>query len=167
VSVNSVLVHGVQRTTASLVESLITPLTHAATLNDLADRMDIFHRTVSQLDVFKSVEVTLNKGTSSDTTSVPVDVVVRVKEKKFRLNTGTEWRQNEVTMNAGGTLFNLFGRGEKLEGKLAVGAETQSPFSITLSKPLSHDPSRSSVHPSTRTFTVCSVPGLTRRAPPV
>ena len=58
--------------------------------------------TLERLDIFKEINMYLSPDESPSPQegerTVPVNLLLKVKEKKYRLSTGTEWRSNEVVM---------------------------------------------------------------------
>jgi outer membrane protein insertion porin family len=69
----------------------------------------------------------------------PVRLIIRVKQRRLTIKAGTELRNREVVSQASGTVYNIFGRAERLQASIAIGRHTYSPFSFQFTKPLSWD----------------------------
>lgn len=139
VNVSGVQFVGTTRTRLDVVEGAVQPCLEAKTFGELTEALSKTSRHLNRLELFKDMRFIIDQAEGDDSTII---VRVEVKEKAYQLRAGTEVQRNEVCFGAGAILYNLFGRGEKLDINTASGTSTAAPLSINLQKPLNGDPDK-------------------------
>ncbi|ETW75963.1 hypothetical protein HETIRDRAFT_461096 [Heterobasidion irregulare TC 32-1] len=136
----SVRVDGALHTRKTFLASLIdTYLPHdqpsnlASVLRTTREISHILQRT----DVFKSIDVKLERSRAALAGESDVDVIFTTQERgRFYVKTSTEVGNNEGSANATGRIRNAFGGAEVLEANVSVGTKTRRSFHATLSAPV-------------------------------
>lgn len=143
---------GLERTCYDVMQSAVDPCRQARTFGELTECLSRASRRLDQLELFKEMRFVIDKRedghgdmqaehqSENDRSEGQGDVLVRVevKEKKYKLNAGTNIRKNEVGFGLGGVFYNIFGRGERLDVQGAVGSQSATPISVSIDMEGSH-----------------------------
>lgn len=94
---------------------------------------------LSRLDIFKDMRFVIDRESEEGDNLI---VRVQVKECKYKLHAGTEVQKGQIGVGVGGTIYNVFGRAERLDVNAALGSQSATPLSVQFTKPISADPDR-------------------------
>lgn len=139
VTVVGVQFKGAERTKGDLLETIVQPCLKARTFGELTQALAIVGNQLGRLDIFKEMRFVIDRPDSEEDGLV---VRVEVKERKYRMHAGTEIQKNEVGFGAGATIYNIFGRAERLDVNAALGSQSATPLSLNVSKPVNGDPDK-------------------------
>ncbi|KAM0681873.1 sorting and assembly machinery component 50 [Mitosporidium daphniae] len=138
--IGKIRVTGADRTNHALLVELFDPLFQCKSVSEINEAISNIDGQMQAFEITKKpLSVSLEFSSSNRGPKVPVNLVVAVDEKSLTAKTGTEWRHNEITMNAGCSIHNVFGKGEKIDASFDLGKEYTSPFNFTFSKNLFFD----------------------------
>ncbi|PFH50483.1 hypothetical protein AMATHDRAFT_144908 [Amanita thiersii Skay4041] len=138
-SITSVRVEGASNTRQSFLASLINPILNkpATTLGQVIHTTRSISDVLNRTDIFKSVEVRLERSTHDLAHHSDLDLVFKTREHgRYFLNTSTELGNNEGSASATARVRNVFGGAEVFEANIAAGTKTKKSFRATLSLPL-------------------------------
>lgn len=138
-SIGLIEIKGLEKTKPDLIQPLISPCLAARTFGDLSQCLHSSMDKMQRLNIFKNLNVTLDKLDDAEDT---VKVTIDAEEKKLRLHVGTEVQKNDVAFSLKGQLFNLFGRAETLDASASIGEHTTAPLQLSFTKPLNGDPDK-------------------------
>ncbi|KAJ7138464.1 surface antigen-domain-containing protein [Mycena crocata] len=139
--ISSVRVEGAPHTRPSFLKFLIDPLIPPPSAeNDLQTALhtarritDVFNRS----DIFRTVDVKLERATAPLASVHDVDLVFTTKEKgRFFVKSSTEVGNNEGSASIVARLRNVFGGAETFEANLSLGTTTRKAFNATFAAPL-------------------------------
>ncbi|CAB4378074.1 unnamed protein product [Rhizophagus irregularis] len=139
--VHSFRIHGTQKTRQSLFESVVYSALQARTLGSIIDEVHLAADKLNRLDIFKHIDVFLDK--SSDPLAQPgaIDVILSTEEKsRFWIKTGTEIGNDAGSANISLNIRNVFGGAETLETYMSAGTQTSYVFEFCLAKPINGNP---------------------------
>jgi outer membrane protein insertion porin family len=89
--IHSFQIHGAKKTRRSLFESVIYPALQVRTLGSVIDEVHITADKLNRLDIFKHIDVLLDKSNDQFAQPEAIDVILSVEEKsRFWIKTGTE-----------------------------------------------------------------------------
>lgn len=119
---------GTERTKVDILEPTVQKCLQAKTFGELTLAMAETSNKLARLELFKDVRFIVDREPEGDN----VVVRVEVQERKYKVHVGTEIQKNEVGFGSGGTFFNMFGRGEKLDMNASIGAQSATPLSVPM-----------------------------------
>lgn len=140
IKVSKVHFTGTERTKTDVLQPAVQPCFQAETFGQLTQSLSQVSQNLARLEIFKDYRFVIDH--SGEEGDGGLLVRVEVTERKYKVHAGTEIQKNEVGLGMGGTLYNVFGRAEKLEAQAALGSKSATPLSITLTKPVSGHPDR-------------------------
>lgn len=118
---------GIERTKQDILEVAVERCLHVNTFGELTKALSSTSEQLSRLEIFKEMRFIIDR---ADKDGDQVIIRIEVKERKYKVHAGTEIQKNEVGFGAGGTFYNVFGRGEKLDINGAIGSQTATPLSV-------------------------------------
>ncbi len=133
---------GVQRTKQDLLNAIVAPCLQAKSFGDLTHTLSSVSSSFDQFDLFKEHRFIIDRVSPGGAGGLGKDeddrVVIRVdvKEKKFRLNAGTEIQRDGVGFGTGGVFYNVLGRGERVDVNASIGSHSSTPLSVNFRRPI-------------------------------
>ena len=132
--VRKVRIEGLERTKEDVIEHELQEAYNASTLEGVAVALHKASQELHSLGIFKTVHITMDaeRGCPAD----EVDVKVEVEERGvLRMKAGTFVENGEGGVEASGSLRNVFGGAETIEGSALFGTALSSNKGISLMKP--------------------------------
>lgn len=100
ISVHQVIFEGLERTKPGYLETALSgELKKSENLVELSESLNAAFKRLEGLNVFKEVSVLIDKAedaSTSDPESHPVKLVLKCKEKRFNIRTGTELQRRDI-----------------------------------------------------------------------
>jgi hypothetical protein len=130
---------GLNRTKENFIHFVLADCYYARDLQELSHRLNTAFQRLDRLNLFKDVAVVIDKAEGGKDDAEPfslfdrpheIRLLFKVKEKKWNIRTGTEFRRKDLVWNFGSVFFNLFGRAETLEIDTNLGANSATPFNV-------------------------------------
>lgn len=147
--IKKIEIDGISRSDKKFIYNHFAALLNTSgSLASLTDSIGAKCNALSQLQIIKDCSVSFEdfdgKVKDFSTQSTPVAIKIRIKEKKFKISTGTEIKKDgDLSIGGSASVFNVFGRGEILSVESSLGspsALTRSsfPISVVFTKPLEY-----------------------------
>jgi len=96
VSIGVIEIKGLKKTKQSLIQPLIQPCLTATTFGSLSACLQDSVERMQRLDIFKGINVTLDRLKDVTAAGHDVMVVIEAEEKKYRVHAGTEMKRNDI-----------------------------------------------------------------------
>lgn len=122
-------IEGTKKTHSDILTQHLAACFDATSLLDLSQRVEKAMAKIESLDIFKEIELEINPHPKYEN---ELELLLRVKEKRYKLHTGTEIDHEGMSWQFSGLLSNIFGRAESLEFNSKFGAESNTPFSVSI-----------------------------------
>ncbi|PJF19928.1 hypothetical protein PSACC_00256, partial [Paramicrosporidium saccamoebae] len=139
VTVTGVQFTGTERTRMDILEPVVQNCLKARTFGELTVALGETSSNLERLELFKEMRFVIDQDSHKKDGVV---VRVEVQERKYKIQAGTDIQKNGVGFGTGGTFYNVFGRGEKLDVVASMGTQSSTPLSINFSKPVNGNPER-------------------------
>lgn len=135
--VHDVIIKGNNKTKESLIESQIETLKSATSVQELLQAASVANARLQNLDIFDSVNITLDAGPSElpGTTNVVVEVVESKNPLTGDIGIFTKPEARSWSLEGSLKLKNLFGYGDLWDGSLSYGWDQASEISAGVSLP--------------------------------
>ncbi|KAJ7098370.1 surface antigen-domain-containing protein [Mycena epipterygia] len=139
--ISSVRVEGAPHTRPSFLRFLIDPLLPPPSAeNDLQTALHAARRisdVLNRADIFRTVDVKLERAKSPLASKHDVDLVFTTREKgRFFAKSSTEVGNNEGNASIIARVRNVFGGAETFEANLSLGTTTRKAFNASFTAPL-------------------------------
>lgn len=133
--------------TKDLILGFLSPIYSCQDMHCVFNHLKHVSDQLEDLNIIKDMDSHLvldpySNGDSDQNEPIRYDIKLSVRPKRLHLKAGTEIRQNEPMTYLGGTWYNIFGGGERINANMSYGTRTSSPFSMEFLKPLFLDPTR-------------------------
>ncbi|CAN4092746.1 unnamed protein product [Withania somnifera] len=137
IRVHDVIIQGNTKTKESLIEAELEALKYATTLQELLKAASIANARLQQLDIFDSVNITLDSGPPElpGTTNVVVEIVESENPLTGSVGVFSKPEARAWSLEGSLKLKNLFGYGDIWDGSLAYGWDLTSEVSAGVSLP--------------------------------
>jgi outer membrane protein insertion porin family len=139
VTVTGVQFTGTERTKTDILEPAVQNCLKARTFGELTAALGETSSNLERLELFKEMRFVIDQDSDK---KEGVVVRVEVQERKYKIHAGTDIQKNGVGFGSGGTFYNVFGRGEKLDVTASMGTQSSTPLSINFCKPVNGNPER-------------------------
>lgn len=133
-TVSDIKFDGMFRTRRDFLDTIFKKCREATSFGQLTQSLSDAARRLLGFDILKGLpEFIIDEDPENRSQML---VTVKADEKKYRLHVGTEICRDDVGFGAGGTVYNVGGRGERLDISTALGSQSATPLSIDFFKPL-------------------------------
>ncbi|CAK9173521.1 unnamed protein product [Ilex paraguariensis] len=135
--VHDVIIKGNTKTKDSLIEAEVEALKSASTVQELLQAASIANARLQRLEIFDSVNITIDAGPSElpGTANVIVEVVESKNPLTGEIGMFTKPEARSWSLEGSLKLKNLFGYGDIWDGSLAYGWDQTSEVSVGVSLP--------------------------------
>uniref|UniRef100_A0A7N0TZW5 POTRA domain-containing protein n=1 Tax=Kalanchoe fedtschenkoi TaxID=63787 RepID=A0A7N0TZW5_KALFE len=132
--VHDVVIKGISKTDASLIESEADVLKRATAMHEIIQAADTLNARLRSLGLFDSVDITLQSGPPG-TTNVVIEVVEKKSSVSGDVGIFTKPQARSWSLEGKLKLRNLFGCADDWDGYLALGWDQISEISAKVSLP--------------------------------
>lgn len=137
--INTIKIVGNKATRTNWLLSQFQSAQKAKTLGDVHDQLHHNTQRLYSLGVFRSIQTTLDLGPDRmQEQTRTTDVEIEIKEKPrttFKTELSQELNGGERSASFSGTIRNVFGRAERLEGSISYGDRDSRGFTLSFFKP--------------------------------
>ncbi|XP_010558067.1 PREDICTED: SAM50-like protein SPAC17C9.06 [Tarenaya hassleriana] len=137
VRVHDVIVRGNGKTKDHVIEAEVEVVRHAKTLQELLEASRVANFNLQALEIFDSVNITLDSGPPElpGSTNVVIDVVESKNPLSGQIGAYTKAQARSASVEASLKYKNIFGYGDIWDGSLAYGCDNSAEVSLGLFLP--------------------------------